>query len=584
MRTRIFNLPIFIATVLSVALLFGIGFHRLEVDTDIIDDLPEDPVVQDALRVFKSHEIQDQMVIDLSLDPVDVGRLVEYGQRVEERLKESGLFKSVGLQDFGRAMPALASSVSRNLPLLFTEKELREQVRPLIEPEAIRNRLGEIRRDLTNLEGIGQAGFIENDPLGLMRFVMARLSSLAPSQNAYIYKERLISSDNRNLLVIAVPVSSGTDTLFSRKLVERLETISEELGREASQRGDRLTLAPVGAYRVALDNELIARRDVKKAILFATVGIALLLLTAFPRPYIGLLSLLPSIAGTATAFFVFSLLHESISIMVLGFGGAIISMTVDYGIAYFLFLDRTQWSSGKEASREVRSVGLLALLTTIGAFAALTLSGFPILRQLGEFTFLGMSLSFLFVHSVFPLILPAIPPARPRALPLQRAVNRFFRFGKGGAAVAFCFGLVMLFFAKPEFNVNLSSMNTVSKETAAAEKRVSEVWGNVLNKVFLMVQGESVTELQDKGDRMLKTLDLEMGSGGLIAGFVPSMIFPGESRREENLAAWRAFWDKGRVSALKETVGKISGEIGFAEDAFEPFYETLEPSGVRNRS
>lgn len=578
MRSKVFNPYILIATVLTVSLLFGIGYYRLEIDTDILDDLPEDPVIQDALHVFKNHEIQDQLAIDVSLDRVDVGRLVEYGQRLEDQLRASGLFRTVGFRDFGKTMPALATSIVKNLPLMFTEKELMEQVRPLIETEAIRKRLGELHRDLMNLDGIGQAEFIENDPLGLTRFVMARLASLAPSQNAYFHKERLISSDNRHLLVIATPISSTTDTLFSRKMVELMDTVAEALGKEASQRADRLSLTPVGAYRVALDNELIARKDVRKAILFATIGIALLLLFAFPRPYIGLLSLLPSIAGTMTGFFVFSLMHKSISIMVLGFGGAIISMTVDYGIAYFLFLDRPEWSFGKESSREVRSVGLLALLTTIGAFAALSLAGFPILRQLGEFTFLGMSLSFLFVHSVFPLIFPAIPPARPRALPLQRVVNRLARFGKKGAGVAFCFGLVMLFFVKPEFNVNLSSMNTVTKETAAAEKLVGDVWGNVLNKVFLMIQGDSITQLQNKGDHLLKTLDREISSGGLMSGFVPSMIFPGESRMGENLAAWRKFWDSARVSVLKERLGKASVEIGFAATAFEPFYRTLEPS------
>ncbi|MEW6666894.1 MAG: methyltransferase domain-containing protein [Thermodesulfobacteriota bacterium] len=578
MRAKAFNPYILLMTVLAVSSLFGIGFYRLEIDTDILDDLPEDPIIQDALQVFKNHEIQDQLVIDVYLDKGEVGRLVEYGRRLEDRLRASGLFKTVGFRDFGKAMPALAMSVTRNLPVMFTEGELMELVRPLTEPEAIRRRLGEVHRDLMNLEGIGQAGFIQNDPLGLGRFVLARLSSLAPTQNAYIYKERLISSDNRHLLVMATPISSGTDTAFSRKLADRIGTIGQSLGREALRSSDRLSLTPVGAYRAALDNELIARRDVKKAILFATLGVALLLLFAFPRPYIGLLSLLPSIAGTMTGFFVFSLLHKSISVMVLGFGGAIISMTVDYGVAYFLFLDRTEWSSGKEASHEVRSVGLLALLTTTGAFAALALSGFPILRQLGEFTFLGMSFSFLFVHSVLPLIFPEIPPARPRALPLQNVVNRLARLGKKGAGVAFCFALVMLFCAKPEFNVNLSSMNTVTQETAAAEKRVADVWGNVLQKVFLMIQGSSVAELQDKGDRLLEILDKEIPSDGLKSGFVPSMIFPGENRRAANLASWREFWTGARVSALRDGLEKASAEIGFAATAFEPFYRTLEPS------
>ena len=71
--------------------------------------------------------------------------------------------------------------------------------------------------------------------------------------------------------------------------------------------------------------------------------------------------------------------------MALGFGGAIISITVDHGIAYLLFLDRSTTSYGKAASTEVRAIGLMATLTSVGAFSALYLTGFPVLQQLGLF-------------------------------------------------------------------------------------------------------------------------------------------------------------------------------------------------------
>ena len=98
------------------------------------------------------------------------------------------------------------------------------------------------------------------------------------------------------------------------------------------------------------------------------------------------------------AFFAFSLFHKSISIMVIGFGGAIISLTVDQGIAYLLFLDRPYATSGKMASEEVWAMGLLAVLTTLGAYGALCFSGFPVFEQLGQFTMWGLGMvSFLFM-------------------------------------------------------------------------------------------------------------------------------------------------------------------------------------------
>ena len=99
-------------------------------------------------------------------------------------------------------------------------------------------------------------------------------------------------------------------------------------------------LTSVGAYRAALDNETIAKRDTRLAIILTTLGIALLLIFAFPRPLIGLLALLPSTVGAIAALFVCSFFFKSMSMLAVGFGGAIMAFTVDLGITYLLFLDQ----------------------------------------------------------------------------------------------------------------------------------------------------------------------------------------------------------------------------------------------------
>ena len=134
-------------------------------------------------------------------------------------------------------------------------------------------------------------------------------------------------------MMIAQPSGSGTDTAFARRLTDALAQVDAKLQGLTAGSAFRITLTPVGAYRAALDNETLVRRDANQAILLATLGIAVLLLLAFPRPLIGLLALLPALAGTSAALFVFSLFNETISIMALGFGGGVISITVDHGIA-----------------------------------------------------------------------------------------------------------------------------------------------------------------------------------------------------------------------------------------------------------
>ena len=566
-----------VITLIVVTGLFVVGFSRLNIETDIVGFLPQgDSVISDALYIFKNHPIQDQLIIDVGLDTENPDLLVECGQRVENLLKQSKLFGKVGLQDFQSLIPDLAFHILHHLPLLFSEQDLQNYIQPLLDPARIRKKIAATQLSLLNLEGIGQAEFISGDPLGFKDIVMARLVHLAPTQSANIYKGHLLSKDGKHLLVVAESATSSTDTAFARRTASLLDTIAAKLEQLYAKAGHKLTLTPMGAYRIALDNEIIVRQDVRNAILFATIGIVLLLIFTFPRPYLGLLSLLPAIAGTLTAFFVFSLIHHSISLMVLGFGGAIISISVDHGIAYLLFLDRPHRTYGKEASHEVRAVGLVAALTTIGAFAALNFSGFPILEQLGQFTALGISFSFIFVHTIFPGIFIEMPAAQTKRMPLQNLVNKFARSGKKGALAALLFGISMLFFAKPDFNVSLASMSTVSKATQAAEDMVSTVWDMEYNKIYLMTEGKTLAELQLKADRLLENLAQARESEALSSGFVSSMVFPGKERQQQNFAAWKKFWQPHRIARLAKTLTEASLEFGFTADAFEPFLKMLK--------
>ncbi|MBI9083742.1 MAG: MMPL family transporter [Desulfobacterales bacterium] len=564
----------FLALTLALAAaLFAVAWQRIDIEMDIVESLPTaHPAIADAVEIFRHHPIQDQITIDIGLARPDPDRLAVLAREVEAHLRASKLFTQVGTEKIQQRIPELLTYALDRLPDLFSARDLERSVRPRLAPEAVTARFETFREKLLAMDGIGMTRIFSRDPLDLKDLVLSRLHLLAPTDNGRIHRGRLISADGRHTLVTAHPDGSGTDTALARRLTALVETVDQDLNRGISAPEKRVTLTPVGAFRASLDNENIVRRDVRQAVVLATVGIALLLLAAFPRPLIGLFSLVPAIMGTAVAFFVYALIHPSISVMVLGFGGAIISITVDHGIAYLLFLDQPRETSGREASREVWAVGLLAALTTMGAFGALIFSGFPVLSQLGEFTALGVFFSFIFVHSVFPRVFPVMPAAANRRLPLQPLVEKLAGTGKAGAVVATVFFVFMLAFAKPVFNVNLSAMNTVSQATREAEALMTSVWGDVFNRIFLMTEGGRIEEIQQKGDRLLEMM---VQGKGDVAGFVPSAIFPGPERLAANRAAWKQFWNPERVQTLGRTLSMAAEENGFSAEAFRPFLETV---------
>jgi len=563
--------------VLAVTGFFAAGLARLEFSTDLLATLPQnDPVLSDAYAVIMHNPIQERVIIDLSHQSQDVTMLTEAAVFIENRLRESALFKEVGLKHLQQLVPELSSHVARQLPLLFSEHELEKTLEPLLSPEKVREVLSENYSQLMGIEGIGQSEFISHDPLGLRNIVLSRLFSLLPGREARFFKGYLVSPDQKHLLLIAVPARSGMDTELARRITDLIGNVSIELNERFAQQ-DIFSLTSVGSYRTVLENELNAKRNVKKAVVFSTFAIAFLLFIAFPRPLIGLLALIPACAGTMMALFVYSLFYRSISMLAVGFGGVITAFTVDYGIAYLLFLDRPYETKGKKASGEVWSLGLLAMLTTAISFAALSLSGFPALVEIGQFAALGVIFSYIFVHAIFPIVFPSMPPAkRDPYMPIQKLVNTIASSqGTWKAFAALLLGAVMLFFATPKFNINLTDLNAVDGKTIEAEGLIEGVWGNISDRVYVMIEAHSENELHQQGDELAVILNEELAAGVLLPTFTSSMVFPGEELANKNGIAWKKFWDANRIAGLKANMREVSRDLGFSQDAFNPFFEVL---------
>jgi predicted exporter/SAM-dependent methyltransferase len=553
-------------------------FLNVRLETDILASLPRhDPVLANAYRVIRHLPGQDRLIIDCEIRGGDRDALVAGGEMIEAGLKKSGLFRQVGMQQMQELIPELMTHITGHLPLLFDGPQLEKEIAPFLLPAQVRKSLAEDLKLLQGLEGIGQTGIIASDPLGIRNLVLARMAQLLPSKEARIYKGKLLSKDGAHLLVMAELSGTAMDTSYTRAIPPLLDQLTENLNRQYRSRGIDFVLTPVGAYRAALDNENTARRDMRMAIVFTTIGIALLLIITFPRPLIGLLALLPSTAGAIIALFVCSFLFPTLSILAVSFGGAIMAFTVDLGIAYLLFLDRPVETSGRQAAREVQAAELLAVLTTIGAFLLLLFSRFRVLAEIGVFSALGVTFAFLFVHWIFPLILPVMPPAlKSRDIGLNRVLDKVvLSAGKTGILTAALLFGFMLWFARPVFQVDINAMNSMSLETIAADKKVQGIWGDLTNRVYLLIEGRDSRELQEKSDRLTGMFKDDVGKDVIKSVFALSDLFPGRMLALSHTVAWKDFWTSRRVADIDRELKTTGREMGFSPNAFDAFTASL---------
>ncbi|MCX5825745.1 MAG: hypothetical protein NTY86_20230, partial [Deltaproteobacteria bacterium] len=229
-RYRIrWSLMLAVVAVLGGLLLYeSLGGVRIE--TDILASLPRhDPVLADAHRVIRHLPVQDRLIIDVAIRGGDRDALAAGADMIEAGLRESGLFRQVGMQQMEALFPELVDHVVGHLPLLFEGQQMEAQIAPLLAPAELRRILAEDLKVVQGLEGIGQADLIARDPLGLRNLVLPRMSQLLPSRDAQLYRGKLISRDGGHLLVMAELKGSATDTTYSRAIPTLIKTLGEKL-------------------------------------------------------------------------------------------------------------------------------------------------------------------------------------------------------------------------------------------------------------------------------------------------------------------------------------------------------------------
>lgn len=580
-KARLSLLALLLAT---VGLVFWLGSQRLHIETDITAALPKDDQIINAARdILHHHANLESMVVDLAVpdENDDVDKLVEAAGKVEQKLLQSGLVIKSETAQATQAMAWLVPQITDHLPLFFSAQQLSNEVAPLLRPELIRHALNKARAKMFELGGIGQARLLAKDPLGLTGLAMKRLALANPLPGATVQQGFLISPDRRHLLLVLKPKAPPGDTQAALKLNQLMQNLRTELASQQSRGTTPVKLTYAGAFRAALDNETIIRRDTSQALIIVSIGLLILVLCCFRRPWIGALALVPAVAGVMLATFVYSIFQSSIMALAMGFGGALIAVAVDHGLAYVLMLDRGTSTSGRTVSHELWKIASFPVFTTVAALLTLAVSGIPLFKEVGLFAAFGVGLAALFVHLFFPLAFPNLKGSPRNAwVPVGRFMDYIVqRSGWKIMTAAIVVAVILACFIRLDFKVDLNAMNTMTPATSRAEESVARTWGNVFDRVYVMAKADSQKALWDKANRLGGFL-LSQKNAGIIKDSLPFMtMLPGPKQQASNLVAWNKFWSPARVKVLRSNLSQAASETGFAPNAFGGFLrEAAKPS------
>lgn len=554
------NLFVLLAVLLVGGAMLLAAFNRITVDmTPPSLFSPDEAAPHGTIPGMAQSLLRDQIVIDISSGTMHARRLVAVAETVVHRLNQSRLFQQVQNQPTQQSLSDLEQQVIKNLPILFTAGQLQRQVVPLLADEQIRHALSAARDDRYRSSDFGQAPGISADPLGLRHIVLARLSGPRLVSESAI-QPGSIQASSRHLTLLVTPVDSVSDTTVRRFLKDQQNTVEQEFGA-------RMTTWSADGLGADPDAASILNRNARQAIPWAAAATMVIVLLALLSPRLaGWLALLPAMAGTTVAFYVCALIHDSVSVMVLGFGSAIIFISVVHATAYLVLLDGSPDLDGRQVSREIRAVGLPTAISAIGAYMVLAFSGIAPIAQLGWFSALGTAVSVVFVYALLPRILPGNrDPAAIDGRRLARVTNRLFSTGKTGLVLGLLMAAALAVFIRPPSRIDLNASST-------REMRTTNMWATA---AWLVTDVSDLTTLQAKNDLLLEQLDTETHAGRIEKTVTPSLFFPGPTRRASNLEAWQAFWTNDRVQMVSKAVQREGTDLGLAHSAYDAFLKMI---------
>jgi predicted exporter len=435
--------------------------------------------------------------------------------------------------------------------------------------EALRARVRELRGALAGAASPFVSRVAPADPL--LTFP-ALLERLAPRGAGAVRAEggRLVTADGAHFVVVTATEASAFDASVQGPFLDRLAAARQRI-TEAVGRGARIEMT--GAHPYAVASERTIRSDLERISVASIAAILLLFLLLFRSLRPPVVGLLPIGVGFAVALAVLLLTRGRVHGITLAFGAALIGVGIDYATHFYshLFLSPATEPTGHTMRRVWPGMALGAVTTVVGV-AALALSPFAPMREIGLFAAVGVLGAMVAARFVLPaLSRPAGAPATTRRLAgaLGRAHEVLARPRYIALGAALAVGLCAVGLPRFGWIDDVSALTSVPDGVRAESERVQARLGRPHGGRFVVTVGATREEALQRNDRAARVLT-QAREAGELEGFqgLAHLLPSAHTQRARDRAV--------REANVWERLAPILADEGFRPDQFAPFVEALE--------
>ncbi len=565
---------------LVVTGLLALSVSRLDYKEDIADFLPIDSEYHNALSVYQNISGANKVFAvfqyrdtakanpDNMVDGIDA--FVECVQQSDTSQMLTSVMSQVDLEQ----LAGVTDFVYNNIPYFLSDRDYERIDSVLRQQDYVQTQIHQDKEMLMFPAGGLLSDNIQRDPLNLFTPVVQKLQKSEGELKYEMYGGHIFSPDMQKAFVVMESPYGSSETENNSRLADMLTNC----GKKTMSHYPNLDIHIIGGPVIAVTNAKQIKTDSIFSVVISVTLILALLLFSF-RNVRNLLLIAFSIAwGWLFAMGGLALLHDKVSVIVIGISSVILGIAVNYPLHFIAHLSHTP--NKRMALREIVMPVLVGNITTVGAFLALVPLQSVALRDLGLFSSFLLIGTILFVLVYLPHLSKETKESKHTFL--DKLSNLSLENKPIFVGLIVVLTIVLGYFSfQTQFDANMSHINYMTEDQKAdmAYFQRTMMRGGDNQTIYAISSDTTADGALDKSLRLQPYLEAAVADG-VVCGYSSCHQFVvSKTEQARRLKMWRDFVASHRDSLRRVMHGCVLNE-GFTDDSFDEFYALLDKDYV----
>ena len=561
------------ASLVAITLVLLASILQLSYKEDIQDFLPLSETNRERMAVYQDISGMNRlfMVFESAGDAEQTTEAIDCFVEVLEESDTANLCQDLQATFDLESLSETIDFVYQNIPLFLKEDDYKRMDSLLALPDFMDTKLEDDLNALMLLSGSILGENIGRDPLALFAPALEELQQSQQQMRFEMYDGYIFTPDMSKAIVMLSSPFGSSETNKNAELISLLYKAIKKMLMDFPD----IKAHVVGGPQIAVGNARQIMHDSILAVTLAAILILALLLYAFRKFKDIVLIALSVFWGWLFALGGMALVHDNVSMIVIGISSIIIGIAVNYPLHLISHIKHQP--NIRHALKEITTPLLVGNITTVGAFLALVPLKSIALRDLGLFASFLLIGTILFVLVYLPHLTTSKAPQRETSDFLSHLASVQIERKKWVVVLVAVLTLVLGYFSlSTEFDSDVSNINYMTSEQKADMKTLSNSpkgEGNLIS-LYMLTTGRSFDEALLLSESKQTVIDSLSEAGLIVSHQGASRFLPSKAEQTRRLHLWKEWLDK--YPQLLSDLNAKAAKHGFAEEAFTDFSDIIQ--------